>query len=85
MPHQGAAPVSRSMAATVAAPATRATSVPAAAAAATPAAPAPSYAPEAVWYGRHAALSAQLAAYLNSAAVNSRTDDDKTLIIAVLP
>ena len=82
MPHQGAAPVSRSMAATVAAPATRATSVPAAAAAATPA---PSYAPEAVWYGRHAALSAQLAAYLNSAAVNSRTDDDKTLIIAVLP
>ena len=84
MPHQGAAPVSRSMAATAAAPATRATSVPAAAAA-TPAAPAPSYAPEAVWYGRHAALSAQLAAYLNSAAVNSRTDDDKTLIIAVLP
>lgn len=84
MPHQGAAPVSRSMAATAAAPTTRATSVPAAAAA-TPAAPAPSYAPEAVWYGRHAALSAQLAAYLNSAAVNSRTDDDKTLIIAVLP
>ena len=84
MPHQGAAPVSRSMAATAAAPATRATSVPAAAAA-TPAAPAPSYAPEAVWYGRHAALSAQLAAYLNSAAVNSRTADDKTLIIAVLP
>lgn len=72
------------MAATAAAPATRATSVPAAAAA-TLAAPAPSYAPEAVWYGRHAALSAQLAAYLNSAAVNSRTDDDKTLIIAVLP
>ena len=84
MPHPGAAPASRPMAATVAAPATRATSVPAAAAA-TPAAPAPSYAPEAVWYGRHAALSAQLAAYLNSAAVNSRTDDDKTLIIAVLP
>lgn len=84
MPHQGAAPVSRPMAATAAAPATRATSVPAAAAA-TPTAPAPSYAPEAVWYGRHAALSAQLAAYLNSAAVNSRTDDDKTLIIAVLP
>ena len=27
----------------------------------------------------------ELAAYLNSAAVNSRTDDDKTLIIAVLP
>ena len=80
----GAAPVSRPMAATAAAPATRATSVPAAAAA-TPTAPAPSYAPEAVWYGRHAALSAQLAAYLNSAAVNSRTDDDKTLIIAVLP
>lgn len=84
MPHPGAAPASRPMAATAAAPATRATSVPAAAAA-TPAAPAPSYAPEAVWYGRHAALSAQLAAYLNSAAVNSRTDDDKTLIIAVLP
>ena len=84
VPHPGAAPVSRPMAATAAAPATRATSVPAAAAA-TPAAPAPSYAPEAVWYGRHAALSAQLAAYLNSAAVNSRTDDDKTLIIAVLP
>ena len=84
MPHPGAAPASRPMAATVAAPATRATSVPAAAAA-TLAAPAPSYAPEAVWYGRHAALSAQLAAYLNSAAVNSRTDDDKTLIIAVLP
>lgn len=83
-PHPGAAPVSRPMAATAAAPATRATSIPAAAAT-TPAAPAPSYAPEAVWYGRHAALSAQLAAYLNSAAVNSRTDDDKTLIIAVLP
>ena len=81
MPHPGAAPVSRPVAATVAASATRATSVPAA----TAAAPAPSYAPEAVWYGRHAALSAQLAAYLNSAAVNSRTDDDKTLIIAVLP
>ena len=84
LPATGVTQAAQARPATAAAPATRATSVPAAAAA-TPAAPAPSYAPEAVWYGRHAALSAQLAAYLNSAAVNSRTDDDKTLIIAVLP
>ena len=33
--------------------------------------------------GRDSALSGQLKAYLNSEAINSRTDDDKTLVIAV--
>lgn len=38
-----------------------------------------------VWQGRHHALSAQLASYLDSDAINARTDDDKTLIVAILP
>lgn len=36
-----------------------------------------------VTYGRQVALSHALGAYLSSAAVNARTDDDKTLVLAL--
>ena len=38
---------------------------------------------KAVTYGRQISLSTALGAYLSSAAVNARTDDDKTLVLAL--